>query len=156
MVEGARTRGQFALWQERHMTNSRLIGLLLAAAACAGAGTAWAQNAYDDPDPIPAYPDDPSDDNDAGMPSSDDSDAAIDDRVRFSLAQALGADRASDISVRTVDGIVYLGGDVPTEDERRIAQDAVYQADGVRGLRIENLYARTYYDDADESNPYRY
>ena len=138
------------------MTNPRLIGLLFAAAAFAGAGAAWAQNAYENPDPIPAYPDEPSDSDDAAMPSSDDSDAAIDDRVRFSLEQALGTDRAGDISVRTENGIVYLDGDVPTEDERRIAQDAVYQVDGVRGLRVDNLYARTYYNQEDENNPYRY
>ena len=143
------------------MTNSRLIGLLLAAAAFAGAGTAWAESAYDDPDPIPAYPDESdndnsyADDSDA-VASSDDSDAAIDDRVRFSLEQALGDERAEDITVRTVDGIVYLGGNVPTEDERRLAQDAVNQVDGVRGLRVENLYARTYYGDDDDDNPYRY
>jgi hypothetical protein len=155
------------------MTNSRLIGLLVAAAAFAGTGAAWAESAYDDPDPIPAYPDDTdttyandsdamSDDPDTlsneadAMASADDSDAAIDDRVRFALEQALGEERAEDISVRTVDGIVYLGGNVPTEDERRAAQDAVNQVDGVRGLRVDNLYARTYYGDDDRDNPYRY
>ena len=140
------------------MTNSRLIGLLVAAAAFAGAGTALAESAYESPDPIPAYPDDPdpayADDLDTQSTYSDD--AAIDDRVRFSLEQALGEDRAEEISVRTVDGIVYLGGNVPTEDERRIAQDAVNQVDGVRGLRVDNLYARTYYGDDDRDNPYRY
>ena len=133
------------------MTNSRLIGLLVAAAAFAGAGTTWAQNAYEDPDPIPAFPDDTDSSyiDDSAIASSSDDDSAIDDRVRFALEQALGEDRAEDISVRTVDGIVYLGGSVPTENERRMAQDAVYQVDGVRGLRIGNLIAQTYYPDDD-------
>jgi len=112
------------------MTRVRLIGLFFAAAAFTGAGSALAQD-YDD-DGVRVY--------------SDDSDAAIDDRVRFSLERALG-ERAEDISVRTVDGIVYLSGFVPSETERRIAHDAVYQVDGVDGLRIGNLYAHTYYDD---------
>ena len=114
------------------MTRARLIGLFLATAAFTGAGSALAQDYDYDADGVRVY--------------TDDSDAAIDDRVRFSLERALG-DRAEDIAVRTVDGIVYLSGWVPSETERRIAHDAVYDVDGVEGLRIGKLYAHTYYDD---------
>jgi len=113
------------------MTNTRWLAIALAL-AFSGAGTALAQDDDYDDDGASVY--------------ADDSDAVIDDRVRFSLEQALG-ERAQDIDVRTVDGIVYLRGYVPTESERRLAQDAVYEVEGVRGLRIGNLYARTYYDD---------
>jgi len=115
----------------RNRTKTRLMGIAFAAIAFTGTGAALAQDYGYDDDGLRAY--------------ADDSDAAINDRVRFSLDRALG-DRAEDISVRTVDGIVYLRGSVPSEAERRIAHDAVYEVDGVEGLRIDNLYAGTYYD----------
>jgi hypothetical protein len=124
---------------KRSTTRTRLFALALAAAGLAGAGTSvWAQ----DDDYYERHGDR------YGRADSEDSDPAIDDRVHFSLERALG-DRADDISVRVVDGVVYLTGLVPTESERRIAHDAVYDVDGVRGLRIGNLYARSYYNAYD-------
>ena len=71
------------------------------------------------------------------------SDVTIEDRVHAELEATLGAS-ADDIDVTVVSGVVYLNGYVATETERRMAHDAVYNAEGVRGLSMGSLRARSY------------
>ena len=62
----------------RNRTKTRLMGIAFAAIAFTGTGAALAQDYGYDDDGLRAY--------------ADDSDAAINDRVRFSLDRALGWD----------------------------------------------------------------
>jgi osmotically-inducible protein OsmY len=73
-------------------------------------------------------------------------DATLDERVRNALSLALGDD-ARHIEVDVEDGVVYLGGYIPTENDRREVHDMIYEIAGVRGLELQELRAMTYLEE---------
>lgn len=71
-------------------------------------------------------------------------DRTIASRVEDELDRALG-DAADSIQVNVRDGRVYLSGYVRDERTRRMVHDAVWTVAGVRELRIDRLYASSYF-----------
>jgi osmotically-inducible protein OsmY len=118
-----------------------LIFVALATGLAAGARPVSAQSsAYEDDDtPLYAPIDAPFNETDRAV-----DDRTVARRVENELDAALGDD-ADAITVRVVDGRVYLTGYVDSERTRRLIHDAVWTVAGVRGLRIDGLLASSYY-----------
>jgi len=77
-------------------------------------------------------------------PAMEVDDDTIAARVADQLEGVLGED-ADAVEVEVVNGVVSLSGMVESEPARRRVHDAIWTVAGVRGLRIDRLYASTYF-----------
>ena len=112
-----------------------LIFIVVAAGFAAQSAQAQYRDDADDDAPIYAPINAPF--NETARPIDD---RTIASRVADELDRAIGDD-ADSIHVHVRDGRVYLSGYVSDERTRRLVHDAVWTVAGVRGLRVERLYA---------------